>query len=245
MQNNPMPSAYRAVIISRPVDAAHRTAESLRTSGLHTVPIIVSPLLEIVRLECNVAVQDYSGIILTSENGAVSAPEMTRDLTAWCVGVRTAAVAREKGYKVKVADEGAQSLVKLILQEHSGDRLLWLRGRKVSMDIVSELRMEGIRADEQEVYDQRLGRLNGQATTALNSGRCLLPIYSGRTASALSQAAAGMPDLGHLVVCISQRVRKAVKLDWRCIVAGSADAVILKILQQTLSGAAQGDNSSL
>ena len=219
----------RAMIITRPERSAHRTALQLRSMCSDAIEIVVSPLLEIVPLGVSVDLARGAALVLTSENAmrSVNIGLASREVTAFCIGNRTARTAEQAGFRVRTAANSSSSLVSMIMAEPPGGDLIYLRGRHVAADVAGMLRLAGVHAHEIVVYDQERRSLGRAANLALNRGACILPVFSARTAAILSEEASGIPDLGHTVCCLSQNVAEAFSLNWKCIVAEEATSTAL------------------
>ncbi len=237
MQDNGTVPQRRAVIITRPARAAARTARQLRDRGVEDAAIVVSPLLRIAATGSPIDVSLFRGVILTSENGAAAAPPPAAGMKAWCVGEGTAAAARRKGYAAIAADGNAESLIDLLLTERPAGQLAWLRGKHVAVDLEPVLRAQGAQVRSFTVYEQIPCRLNARAADALRSAGCVVPLFSARAATVFSGAAKQLPDLGHEIFCLSRRVADAVRLDWNCVVARSADQLISQTARAALCAA--------
>lgn len=211
------------IVVTRPERSADRFAALLSAQGSGRFDILVSPLLTIVPVMHDVDLSDFAAIVLTSENAVRSiAPDgVSQRMPAFCVGEATAAAAAEAGFIPTVAENSSDSLVSLALREHSGGKLLHLRGRHAAGDVAGRLNDARLPVEEIIVYDQVKTRLSSAARQALTSGRCVFPVFSPRTAGILTGEAAFAHDLGHAVCCMSVKVAEAFRLNWRCIVVSA------------------------
>lgn len=234
MQDNGAVPRRRTVIITRPARGAARTAGLLRDGGVEDSAIVISPLLRIAAAGSPVDVSRFCGVILTSENGALAAPPPAAGMRAWCVGESTAAAARRKGYAAIAADGNAESLIDLLVTERPAGQLAWLRGKDVAVDLEPVLRAQGAEVRSFTVYEQIPCQLNIRAADALRSSGCVLPLFSAKAASVISGATLQLPDLGHEIICLSQRVADAVRLQWSCVAVRSADALISQTVRAAL-----------
>lgn len=237
MQDNGTVPRRRAIIITRPARAAARTARQLHDRGVDEAAIVISPLLRIAATGSPIDVSRYCGVILTSENGASTAPPPAAGMKAWCVGEGTAAAARRKGYAAIAADGNAESLIDLLLTERPVGQLAWLRGKHVAVDLESVLQAQGVQVRSFTVYEQIPCQLNTRAADALRSAGCVVPLFSAKAASVFGGAAKLLPDLGHEIYCLSRRVAEAVKLEWNCVIARSADELISQTVRAALRAA--------
>ena len=231
MQGNVTAPQRRAIIITRPAPAAARTARRLRDNGVDKTAIVFSPLLTIAATGVPIDFSRFCGVILTSENGALAAPPPSGAIRAWCVGKRTAVAARRKGYAAIAADGNAESLINLLMTERPVGQLAWLRGKHVAVDLEPVLKAQGAELRSFTVYDQIPCQLNTMAADALSSAGCVVPLFSSKAASIFSSAAKQLPDLGHEIFCLSRRVADAVRLEWSCVIAHSADELIFQTVR--------------
>jgi len=206
----PMPDARPVVLITRPEAAAARFLAGLGAVCAVPFDAVVSPLIRIVDLPGDVRLAGLTGIILTSENGAARAAGLglPAGTPAFCVGTRTAEVARKGGFVPIVAGGNADALVAMILSRGVRGRLLHLRGAHVRGDVAARLRGPDLRCDEAVVYDQIEQPLSVDARAALaGTEPVVAPVFSPRTVSILAQS---QPFLAPLhVVAISAAVAEA------------------------------------
>ena len=210
-----------AIVVTRPRCSADRFAALLSARRPERFDILVSPLLTIVPTMNEVDLSEFAAVVLTSENAVrVTEPNsVPLGMPAYCIGGATAAAAAVAGFLPTVAGNSSESLVSLAAREHSGGKLLHLRGRHAASDIAGRLNGAGLPAEEVVVYDQVRTRLGSAARQALTRRRCVFPVFSPRTAGILSDEAASAPGLAHAVCCMSTKVAEAFRLDWRCTVA--------------------------
>ena len=123
-----------------------------------------------------------------------------------------------------VADGSAEALCRLILGQKQPGPLLFARGSSVAMDLNAELSKRGLAVVEHVVYVQEKRMLTASARSALKSRRCVVPLFSARTAQIFGEQARNLPDLGHVVVGISTNVVQKFPLDWRSVAASSPSA---------------------
>ena len=228
-----------AIVVTRPERSAERFAALLSAQGSERFDILVSPLLTIVPVAHEVDLSNFAAIVLTSESAVrFTAPGgVSPRMPAYCVGEATAAAAAAAGFIPTVAGNSSESLVSLAAREHSGGKLLHLRGRHAAGDIAGRLHDAGLPAEEVVVYDQVRTRLSSDARQALTLRRCVFPVFSPRTAAILADEAAFAPDLGHAACCMSVKIAEAFRLNWRCTVASAP--TLHAMLSGTLELAAQ------
>ena len=177
------------LLLTRPKAQSLRFATACKARfGAALVPV-VSPLIEIRQTARSIDLDGVGGLIFTSENGvkAFSGMSERRDLTAWCVGDRTAATARAEGMNALSAGGQLDDLVELIAGAAPNGELLHLRGAHVAGDSVDALRKRGLKARAQIIYDQVALPLSPQARAILEApGIVIAPVFSPRSASLLN-----------------------------------------------------------
>ena len=207
----PAQSMAPTVLITRPAAQSASFAQSLRAQ-VPEVRVVVSPLMATVFHAVTLPEGPLQGVILTSQTGAEAAGRLRTQLPdlAYCVGDRTAQVAREAGFRVQSAQGDAEALLALILREKP-QALIHLRGREARGDLAQRLSAAGVFTQERVVYAQDAQPLSDEAVAVL-SGKApvLVPLFSPRSAEILGAAWQGLATHAPLVVvAISQAVAEA------------------------------------
>ena len=207
----PAQSLAPTVLLTRPAAQSASFAQSLQAQvgGLR---VVVSPLMATVFHTVSLPKEPLEGVILTSQTGAEAAGRLRTQLPdlAYCVGDRTAQVAREAGFRVQSAQGDAEALLALILREKP-QALIHLRGREARGDLAQRLSAAGVFTQERVVYAQDAQPLSDEAVAVL-SGKApvLVPLFSPRSAEILGAAWQGLTTHAPLVVvAISQAVAEA------------------------------------
>ena len=184
--------------------------EALRT---RLVPLF-APLLEIVHLPATEEIE-AEGFIFTSENGVAAAQAaglVGVGRKAWCVGPRTADVAREAGLDAVDCGGTAALLLDRLDCERPTGRLVHVRGRHAAVAVAEALGARGIAVGEAVLYDQVALPLTVEAQTAVRSGSLVLaPLFSARTARLFDKALAGWLPPRVMALCISPAVAEALE----------------------------------
>ena len=207
----PAQSMAPTVLLTRPAAQSASFAQSLlaQVGGLR---VVVSPLMATVFHAVTLPEGPLQGVILTSQTGAAAAGRLRAQLPdlAYCVGDRTAQVARQAGFRVQSAQGDAEALLALILREKP-QALIHLRGREARGDLAQRLSAAGVFTQERVVYAQDAQPLSDEAVAVL-SGKApvLVPLFSPRSAEILGAAWQGLATHAPLVVvAISQAVAEA------------------------------------
>lgn len=176
------PAMKPTLIITRPVPDGARFAGEV--AAHIDVPTILSPLQEIVPLDTEC---DAGGYLFTSSNGVAQASRLGLSAgPAWCVGDRTAQMARDAGFDAQSANGNAEDLIAMVLNQRPAIALAHIRGRAARGDIAPRLSAAGIHCDDVIAYDQRAIALTKEAKVAIEGvNPVIIPLFSPRTASLL------------------------------------------------------------
>ncbi len=155
-------------------------------------PVLIAPVTEIRALPGAPGLGGHAGAIFTSENGVRTLGAEGRGRSAWCVGERTAAAAREAGFDAVAAGGDAEALVAAVVASGERGPFLHARGREARGGVAERLRAAGIGCDEAVVYDQVALPLSPEARDLLaRDAPVLVPLFSPNSASRLAEALAG------------------------------------------------------
>ena len=188
-----MTDTLPTLLLTRPEAQSRDLARRLRARIPATVPIVVSPILEIAAVEFDLPLAP-GFLILTSVHGAeaVGGVAALSGLTAWCVGDRTAEAARAAGLAAVSAGGTAEDLLALLDRERPQGTGLHLRGRHVAADVAEALTSAGTDTESVVVYDQIARPLSPEALACLDRpAPVILPVYSPRSARLLAAATDG------------------------------------------------------
>ena len=182
------------VLITRPRDEAEALAKALTARFGARVRPVVTPLIAPRFLTPLIPDLPYAAVVFTSAQAVEGARLLHRKLPelAWCVGRKTAAVARAAGFDARSADGDGDvhALTTAILERPPGGRVLYLRGVNTHGNLLEKLNSSGIAADEAIVYAQEPQAMSPEAASFLSSDIDLIvPLFSSRTATLLRAAA--------------------------------------------------------
>lgn len=172
-----MPGAARStLLLTRPEADSRRFA-----AHLPDLPAIIAPILRILPVAHDSAtLAAAEGLVFTSAH-AVAAAGPGRGRPAFCVGARTAEVARAAGFATVAGPGDAEGLAPMIAS--AGLRLIHPHGRHLAR----ALPVEGM-----VVYDQQAQPLTPEAVALLEGAApVIVPLFSPRSARLLAQAAQG------------------------------------------------------
>lgn len=196
------------LLMTRPRRDAERFVAGLAPELLKGVRVLYAPLLEIVRTAPNPDLTGMAGVIFSSGN-AVALMSDGGGAPCFCVGARTAAKAREKGFRVDVTARDAQDLVTRMIALEPAAPLVHISGAHRRGDIAHHLSQAGITTQVAEIYDQRLLPLSSEGQTALAGDLpVILPLFSPRTAVHLADQI--LPARGTTAIALSSTVAAAL-----------------------------------
>ena len=231
-------SFHPIILLTRPAAQSARFAKDLGA------PVVISPLIAPVFCEVDPPEKDWAGVILTSETGAEAAGRMKDRLPdlAFCVGGRTAEVARRAGFTPRSADGDAEALIALILSAVIAP-LVHLRGREARGDLARRLSAKGIPTTDRVVYAQEPQALTSEAVNLLRGEEPVIaPVFSPRTAEILAMECRRIAATAPMtVIAMSAAVAEAARpLGARTIVAAHPDGDSMAALVKAQLVAGQG-----
>ena len=219
----------RLILVTRPLPEAEDFCRLIESySGRH----LLAPMLEIKPPvdsgPFNSAIEsleNYSGIIITSANGARAfLAKLTADIVVppiFTVGKKTAAIIKNGGYTATSPKQpsGSIELAEAIKGwQPGGGRLLFPRAEQGREELVEELTASGYQIDRVVAYRaEQAQSLPANAIHALKEGEVdAIPLFSGRTAKAFLKA---LPLGGILwlkkptIIAISEVTKQALSQD--------------------------------
>ncbi|MEX5727936.1 uroporphyrinogen-III synthase [Rhodovulum iodosum] len=174
------------LLLTRPEAQSARFAAAFRARFGCDIDILTAPVMTIAPTGAQLALDGVSGLIFTSENGVSAFAETheARDLTAYCVGDRTANAARAAGFTAFSSRGTAEDLMADLIAAPPEGRLMHLRGAHARGNVADRLTAAGIPTREAVIYDQHAQPLPDAALDAAAAARLtLLPLFSPRSAA--------------------------------------------------------------
>lgn len=230
------------LLLTRPLAAARRFLSACEAAAERPISAILSPVLAIRPIE--VALDGRpAALILTSETGATRAAELgLAGLSAWCVGPRTAEVARAGDLHAIEAGPDVEGLLAALLAARPQGPLLHLRGEHARGDLATRLRAAGLLADEVVAYRQEALLPTPEAREALEGTEPLVtPLFSPRSAVLLvswdPRAPLRIVAMSGAVAAEAQALHPAT-----LVVAGAPDGAAM--VKATLVALAMRDRSA-
>lgn len=186
-----MTATLPTILLTRPEAQSRDFAARLWSRIPADLPVIISPVLEIVPVAFDLPVE-LRFLVLTSVHAAEAASRAgLTNLPAYCVGDRTAEAARTAGLRAQSAAGDAEALLALLAAVRPDGPGLYLRGRHAASDIASKLVSAGIDTHSIVAYDQVERPLSAPARAAIGSAApVILPVFSPRSSRILADEAA-------------------------------------------------------
>lgn len=177
--------SHPVILLTRPLAQSQSFADQIGNA-------LISPLMRPEFLSPPLPFGDFAAVVLTSQTGAeaagrISAAGLDLPKRAFCVGDRTAAVARLAGFEVSSAGGNADDLLAHISSAAPVGRMLLLQGQDSVGDLKNRLISAGIETVSQIIYRQIAQTLTDEAISVMQgSAAVILPIFSPRSARLLA-----------------------------------------------------------
>ncbi|WP_298859023.1 uroporphyrinogen-III synthase [uncultured Sulfitobacter sp.] len=185
------------LLLTRPRGASCGFVAALEPAARKAVQVLIAPLMEITSVGAKPVPEEIQGAIFTSANGVDFGPEGQGRL-AFCVGARTTAEARRRGWDAEQAGRTAIELIAALRKVRPSIGLVHLSGEHTIGDIADTLTADGIETVHVPIYQQNLLPLEPAARQAL-AGPCIIPVFSHRTAKQLRAEASGLLEFAHII----------------------------------------------
>lgn len=179
-------SAKPALLLTRALPQSLEFADLCRDRIGAGIRIVISPVTRIELEPIKHDLRGFGAVIVTSVNGAAALPS-GGNMHAFCVGTRSAAAARAKGYEPVIANGDVNSLLSVIRECQPTEPLLYPHGSERKTDIEAALEPDGIQVRSVVAYRQFAEKLTQEAIETLKgSAPVILPIFSAKSAHRLS-----------------------------------------------------------
>jgi uroporphyrinogen-III synthase len=195
------------LVLTRPEEASRRFLAAVEMCAGGPVAHILSPAIEIESVAHGPLPDGVVSVILTSEQAALRArgAGVRAGMKAWCVGDRTAEVARREGIEAVSAGGDVEALIAAILKARPEAPLVHIRGEQTTGDVSARLTKAGLLTHDLVVYRQKDFPLLSEVFEALAGGKTLVvPLFSPRSAEAFLRQA--KPTAPLRVIAMSQAV---------------------------------------
>lgn len=184
--------------------------------GELNIKSIVAPVMRIEPVAFTLGAKPEA-IVLTSRNAANALPAAWSGLPVYCVGKATAKAAHEKGYSnTFIGTDGALDLLPLISEQ----RILYLSGEEMRVDLPTLLSAKGKQVERQIVYRSVAeGKLSPLIADAIRKGKLTGVVFFSPKAAAIGCKLAKVYDVRNVTAyCLSVAVaQSAGALPWKAI----------------------------
>jgi uroporphyrinogen-III synthase len=232
-----------AFLLTRPEALGQSFAARLRAELGEAVRIVTSPLLAPRHLKPAMPEGDFAAVLFTSQAGVEAAKDMPGvPRRAFCVGDRTAEVARAAGFDAHSAGGAAADLINAVRAARPKGRLLYLRGRDTRGDVATTLTAAGHPTVDLVIYEQIEQALSDEARDLLaGTAPVIAPLFSPRSAELFARAFASAGGKAPMFLpVLSEAIAAALPttLPARVFVATQprADALVLASLAAFAAG---------
>lgn len=197
------------ILITRPIGQSQRFFRHLIENFGTRVNIVISPIMKIKPLIVNIDVNEFDGIIFTSENAvrAFKKLAISTKKDIFCVGRQTAKCAQRIGLSVAQTEKDTTDLIGFLFKNKIQARLLYLCGDNISVDLTKALSTSSIRVSSKVIYEQAPMKLTREAIKILSQENPLLiPIFSERSGHLLSKQFTKKMISPRIAVCLSHQI---------------------------------------
>lgn len=197
------------LLLTRPEESNAALADQFPPSLAEKIDFVPCPLMRIVALQPQFAMDENGAALFTSSNGVQFAPP-SLGRRAFCVGERTSLAARNAGWKAVCAGNNAKGLIRYVSALRPKEPLYHFCGVHVRGGVVEVLSSQGLSAQAVVLYDQELLPLTAESIAVLNRNiPVIVPLFSPRAAA---HFAAVSPANDHLrIVALSGAVERSVR----------------------------------
>ena len=214
------------ILLTRPL------SDTIELENALHLPVLRAPLLEVelVISKNEPVVTDYNNLIVTSARALKIFSKINAFLKKpiWCVGSKTAQLAKGLGFEtIYAAENSAIELCQLILSKTTPqtEKFLHICGECLHYDIIEKLCEEGYKADKLALYKTiSIERFEADVLNAfLNYHIVMIPVFSHKTAMTLANTMRYHklePYLKNitLVACAQQNTIPLQQFNWQDIV---------------------------
>jgi uroporphyrinogen-III synthase len=200
------------ILMIRPKKAAQDFVKSVYAECSGHIDVCYSPVVNIEPVTANIDFANITHLVFTSANAVEQFAKLSaiRNIPALCVGKTTQSAAAAVGLTAAVTGLTVADLIHWLIQQNQTLKLhiLYLRGEKISCDLISELSLHGVAGQEQVLYRQESRILTEQAMVFLKTQPVIVPAFSANSARNFLKSVDKSNTYGFIPVCISTKVAK-------------------------------------
>lgn len=218
-------------LVTRPLADSQMLATKLEAEG-HTVT--TDPLMTVQYLSPEIEnLNQYQALIFTSPNAVNASKELIKNLAtpAYCVGNKTADVAKKVGLKNVISSHGDVKALALTIKSAlvpAEGPLLYMSGSHLAGDIKTELETADFSVTRKEIYETKASdSLSNLTINMLKNNKIdYIPFYSPRSVLIFIELVknAGYLDClkGITVLCLSPAIEDALSgTKWNKIITAT------------------------
>tara|TARA_Y100000746_G_C15429249_1_gene417846 strand:- start:440 stop:1132 length:693 start_codon:yes stop_codon:yes gene_type:complete len=197
------------ILITRPIVQSRRFYSYLIRNFGNRVNIIISPVIKIKPFVVDIGLNQFDGIIFTSENAvkAFEKLDINTKKGIFCVGRQTAKYAEFIGLSVSHTERDTTDLIAFLLKNKIQLRLLYLCGNNISVDLTKALSTSLTSVYSKVIYEQVPMKLTREAIELLSQKNpVLVPIFSERSGCFLSKQFTKKMTSPRIAVCLSSQI---------------------------------------
>ena len=181
--------------------------------------LISGPLLQIKYEKNKISFKNYDIIIFTSINAirAIKNQEIKNEIMAFCVGNKTSDEAKKLGFNVFNANGNSKDLFKLIRKTliPGKNKILYLRGKNISLDFKTHLEKHNYHIDEKIVYTQREQQLSTEIINNIEQRKIdSVAIFSSNSVYTFSKCVKKVPN-NFVIFCLSTKIANSFKNNYK------------------------------
>ena len=202
----------KKIVITRPMLQSDRFKRQLIDAGVDKNQLIVSPVIEIKKVNNEPKIEKNSIILFTSENAVLNWDCTNKNkFSCYCVGLNTTNSAKKLGLNSKFLGKDIKSFVKNFPQDGKNE-YHYLRGEDITFDLSSSLKRMGLKIRETIVYKQLSKNLSDQAKLSLQSNEeTTIIVFSNLSALAILNDLDKIKLSNTEFLCLSANIEKTLK----------------------------------
>lgn len=191
----------------------HEENEILKNHLKHrniNLNFISAPLLEIEFTKNLILPKNYNTFIFTSSYAvrAIKNVKISKQVSAFCVGNKTSTEAEKLGFDVYNANGDSKDLLNLIKKKLilKKSKILYLRGKNITMDLKKELEKVGFNVDQYIVYTQKELKLNNEILNKIHNGKInSAAFFSSNSVKSFKKSVQNIPK-DFFIFCLSTSI---------------------------------------
>ena len=208
----------KSLLLTRTNEENQNLIDYLKTKKVN-FNLVSAPLLEIKYEKNIISFKNYDVILFTSFNAirAIKNEEINNEIMAFCVGNKTSGEAKKLGLNVFNANGNSMDLLKLILKIliPGKNKILYIRGKNISLDLKTELEKYKYIIDEKIVYTQKEKQLSKAIINDIEQRKIdSVAIFSSNSVNIFLNCVKKVPN-NFVVFCLSTKIANLFKNNYK------------------------------